>query len=76
MSGAEARNGEPDEPPALQPQADDSHLREQTLSAAQVWRGGFLDVRSDLARLPDGSSAAREYIVHPGAVMSNVLYGA
>jgi ADP-ribose pyrophosphatase len=57
------------EPPALRPEACDAHLRESTLSSAQAWRGGFLDVRCDQARLPDGTSAAREYIVHPGAVM-------
>jgi ADP-ribose pyrophosphatase len=48
----------------------DAHLREDRVgSSEQVWRGGFLDVRRDLVRLPDGSSASREYIVHPGAVM-------
>ncbi|MBH9553838.1 NUDIX domain-containing protein [Inhella gelatinilytica] len=31
--------------------------------------GGFLKVRRDRVRLPDGTSAFREYIVHPGAVM-------
>ncbi len=63
------------EPPALRLEADDSHLREQTLRTGQAWRGGFLDVRCDQARLPDGSSAAREYIVHPGAVMIVPLLG-
>ena len=46
-----------------------SQLREDMRSAAQVYRGDFLDVRRDIVRLPDGSSASREYIVHPGAVM-------
>jgi ADP-ribose pyrophosphatase len=54
---------------ARPPGADDPHLREQTVSGAQVYRGDFLDVRRDRVRLPDGSSAHREYIVHPGAVM-------
>jgi ADP-ribose pyrophosphatase len=45
------------------------HLREQTLRSEQVYRGHFLDVRRDSARLPDTSIATREYIVHPGAVM-------
>ena len=49
--------------------ARDSHLREDTLHSRQVYLGHFLDVRSDQVRLPDGSSAGREYIVHPGAVM-------
>lgn len=47
----------------------DKHLREEQVSSQQVYRGHFLDVRRDKVRLPDGSLAAREYIVHPGAVM-------
>ena len=47
----------------------DEHLREEQVSSQQVYRGHFLDVRRDEVRLPDGSLAAREYIVHPGAVM-------
>lgn len=49
--------------------ADDEHLREKQVSSQQVYKGHFLDVRRDEVRLPDGSLAAREYIVHPGAVM-------
>jgi len=45
------------------------HLREEKLSSQQVYKGHFLDVRRDEVRLPDGKLAAREYIVHPGAVM-------
>jgi ADP-ribose pyrophosphatase len=48
---------------------DDGHLREVAISSDQVYKGHFLDVRRDLVRLPDGRMAAREYIVHPGAVM-------
>ena len=47
----------------------DAHLREATVTTEQVYRGHFLDVRRDMARLPDGREASREYIVHPGAVM-------
>lgn len=54
--------------PASGPQ-DDSHLREDTVEARQVYRGKLLDVRCDTIRLPDGGSATREYIVHSGAVM-------
>jgi ADP-ribose pyrophosphatase len=49
--------------------ADDAHLVERRVRAEQVWQGGFLDVRRDTVVLPDGSTATREYIVHPGAVM-------
>ena len=47
----------------------DAHLREDKLDSEQVYRGNFLDVRRDLVRLPNGDTASREYIVHPGAVM-------
>ncbi len=47
----------------------DAHLREDSLRSEQVYKGHFLDVRRDEVRLPDGAVAAREYIVHPGAVM-------
>jgi len=47
----------------------DGHLIERRISGAQVYRGSFLDVRRDIVALPDGQTATREYIVHPGAVM-------
>ncbi len=47
----------------------DRHLREECIQSEQVYRGRFLDVRRDEVRLPDGQTANREYVVHPGAVM-------
>ena len=47
----------------------DAHLRETLIERKQVYQGHFLDVRRDRVRLPNGESAHREYIVHPGAVM-------
>lgn len=44
-------------------------LTETRLDGTRVYEGHFLDVRRDRVRLPDGSEAGREYIVHPGAVM-------
>jgi ADP-ribose pyrophosphatase len=58
----------PAEAHAPEPNAD-AHLRETTLHSDQVYKGHFLDVRRDVVRLPDATSASREYIVHPGAVM-------
>ena len=55
--------------------APDDHLRERTIESKQVYRGHFLDVRADRVALPDGSTAGREYIVHPGAVMVVPLLG-
>ena len=49
--------------------AADASLRESRIESKQVYRGHFLDVRRDTVRLPDGAESAREYIVHPGAVM-------
>ena len=50
---------------------DDEHpgLREIGLDSEDVFRGRLLHVKRDTVRLPDGSEATREYIVHPGAVM-------
>lgn len=47
----------------------DPRLAELGIEGAQVYRGRFLDVRRDAVRLPDGGTATREYVVHPGAVM-------
>ncbi|HVF62685.1 MAG TPA: NUDIX hydrolase [Casimicrobiaceae bacterium] len=47
----------------------DAHLVEHRVSSTQVFRGLLLDVRRDVVRLPDGTHATREYIVHPGAVL-------
>ncbi len=49
--------------------ASDAHLREDTLSSEVVFQGKFLSMKRDQVRLPDGRSASREYVVHPGAVM-------
>jgi ADP-ribose pyrophosphatase len=54
---------------SLDPNADTAHLRETCIEPETAWRGSFLDVRRDRVALPDGSTAHREYIVHPGAVM-------
>ena len=42
-------------------------LRESTVEQAVVFEGNFLKVRRDVARLPDGSTASREFVLHPGA---------
>ena len=47
----------------------EAHLAERCIAAEQVWQGRFLDVRRDTIVQPDGHTATREYIVHPGAVM-------
>jgi len=42
---------------------------EHELSSKLVYDGGLVKVRRDEVRLPDGGSAWREYVLHPGAVM-------
>lgn len=55
--------------------AGDAHLRETGLGGETLLSGGFLEVRRDVVRLPDGSTATREYIRHPGAVAVIPLLG-
>jgi ADP-ribose pyrophosphatase len=47
---------------------DDAHLSERRLSGGTVFQGNFLRVDRDVVALPDGRTATREYIRHPGAV--------
>ncbi len=47
----------------------DAHLTETKVSSESVFDGKLLRVRRDTVRLPDGSLATREYVVHPGAVL-------
>jgi len=48
---------------------DDAHLRETTLHSEQVFEGIFFKVSRDTVALPNGKTAQRDYIRHPGAVM-------
>lgn len=43
-------------------------LKETPIDSALVYEGGFLKIRKDHARMPDGSVRTREYLNHPGAV--------
>ena len=56
-------NDERDAPPP------DAHLTETQVDSEQVFEGKLLHVRRDTVRLPDGSLATREFVVHPGAVL-------
>jgi ADP-ribose diphosphatase len=61
-------HADPDPRPAHAAASDDA-LHEHRVSGERVFCGKLLDVRRDRVRLPDGSEAVREYIVHPGAVL-------
>jgi ADP-ribose pyrophosphatase len=52
-----------------------AHLVETTLGSQEVLKGHFLHVMRDSVRLPDGSQATREYVIHSGAVMVVALLG-
>ena len=63
-----ARNDDPR--PAFTGQSTTDALVEHRVAGDRALRlGALLDVRRDRVRLPDGSEAVREYIVHPGAVL-------
>ena len=48
---------------------EDAHLVERLLDSTEVYSGHFLRVLKDRVVLPDGGTASREFIRHPGAVM-------
>ena len=48
---------------------EDAHLTETMVASEAVFDGVLLHVRRDTVRLPDGSLATREFIVHPGAAL-------
>ena len=47
----------------------DHHLIETKVAGESIFTGQFLKAFRDSVRLPDGSLATREYVVHPGAVL-------
>jgi ADP-ribose pyrophosphatase len=46
----------------------DKHLVEEQISREELLKGKFLHVVRDTVRLPDQSTASREFVLHPGAV--------
>jgi ADP-ribose pyrophosphatase len=47
----------------------DAHLLEKPVRQETLFEGSFLRARRDTVELPNGHTATREYIVHPGAVV-------
>jgi ADP-ribose pyrophosphatase len=47
----------------------DDALREHTVTSTVAYAGSFLRVQKDTVKLPDGATASREFIRHPGAVL-------
>ena len=54
--------------------ASDDHLNESRIDGDIAYDGSFLKVIKDTVRLPNGKSATREYIPHPGAVVILPLF--
>lgn len=52
---------------------DGGDLSESTVSHSRVFEGRLLKVNRDTVRLPNGSVSVREYVEHPGAVMTLAL---
>ncbi|MCG1043011.1 NUDIX hydrolase [Mycetohabitans sp. B8] len=53
---------------------DDAHLVETRLDGQTLYNGHFLTLKRDIVRLPDGKTATREFVEHPGAVMVLPLF--
>jgi ADP-ribose pyrophosphatase len=51
------------------PGSNSARLVESKVEGETVFDGKLLHVHRDTVRLPDGTLATREYIVHPGAVL-------
>ena len=49
--------------------ADERHLKEEKVGGELLVKGSFLHACRDTVRLPDGTTATREYVIHPGAVV-------
>lgn len=44
------------------------NLEEKTISSQTIFKGRIITLKNDIALLPDGKEAGREYIEHPGGV--------
>ena len=51
-----------------------SDFTEKKISSRAAYRGRLLKVNEDEVSLPDGSTASREYVLHPGAAIILALF--
>jgi ADP-ribose pyrophosphatase len=51
-----------------------SDFTEKKITSRTAYRGRMLTVNEDEVRLPDGSAASREYVLHPGAAIILPLF--
>jgi ADP-ribose pyrophosphatase len=47
----------------------DARLKEEYVSSEEIFKGKIIGVQVDTVRLPDGKTARREVVKHPGAVV-------
>ncbi len=59
----------PADPAVPPPECSGGAFVETREQSETVFQGRLLHVRRDLVRLPDGKTATREYILHPGAAI-------
>ena len=48
---------------------NDEHLIERRQDSQELFKGKLLHAWRDTVKLPDGGTATREYVIHPGAVV-------
>ncbi len=48
--------------------SEKDHLYEKTIASQTIYEGKIITVKVDEVRLPDGKTAKREIVTHPGAV--------
>ena len=60
--------------PAEKSSSEHQRLAEHCESRESLFKGRFLKAWRDTVRLPDGGTASREYIEHPGAVVIIALH--
>jgi ADP-ribose pyrophosphatase len=51
-----------------------SDFTEEPLTSRVAYAGKLLTLKEDTVRLPDGATATREYVLHPGAVVIIPLF--
>lgn len=47
----------------------EARLKEELISTQEIFKGRIIKVQVDTVRLPDGNTAQREVVKHPGAVV-------
>lgn len=54
--------------------AEKAELREETISTSSIFEGRIISLQVDTVKMPDGNTATREIVRHPGAVAVLALH--